>query len=451
MINLRKDVGVLNFIKETAQKQLVIIGIGIMFSDARAMIEKQGLVDKKYKSITLIDGDEKKLGQKTEFFDQKLEIKGYNYLEKYIGEEVAILVTSQQYADILYRLENDYANLSGATLYAFPDMKAKDLLPQEGSRKRFILFNIPTHSNIGDHAIASAEVEFLHDHFENQIVEITREDFNLYRINLRNYINKNDILMFTGGGNIGTLWESNNDVLLAMLEDYPNNKVFIFPQTIYYSDDEYGHKKHSKSLEIYNNHKNLTICARDEKTYKSAVEDYPSCQVVLMPDMVLYTNHVEPILSRDNIMLCLKKDKESILSEDSKSYLERLVREHVEKITINDTIAENNIDPKLRDKFIDDKIREFKKSELVITDRLHGMIFAAISNTPCIALNNVNHKMKYTYKWFNNLSHINFVDNIEDISENIIRMINVNGNYDDDSFAGKFEELANVIKDIVDT
>ncbi len=37
---------------------------------------------------------------------------------------------------------------------------------------------------------------------------------------------------------------------------------------------------------------------------------------------------------------------------------------------------------------LNSKFAEFLSSGLVITDRLHGMIFAAITGTPCIALDN---------------------------------------------------------------
>lgn len=40
------------------------------------------------------------------------------------------------------------------------------------------------------------------------------------------------------------------------------------------------------------------------------------------------------------------------------------------------------------------KLLEFSDSEAVITDRLHGMVFAAIMNTPCMVLTNCNYKIK---------------------------------------------------------
>lgn len=64
----------------------------------------------------------------------------------------------------------------------------------------------------------------------------------------------------------------------------------------------------------------------------------------------------------------------------------------------------------------------FKSSELIITDRLHGMIFAAITSTPCIAVSNYNHKIKAQYNWIKHLNYIRFCEDIENIENEIINL-----------------------------
>ena len=50
----------------------------------------------------------------------------------------------------------------------------------------------------------------------------------------------------------------------------------------------------------------------------------------------------------------------------------------------------------------------------MITDRLHGMIFAAITGTPCVVLQNNNHKIKATYEsWLRPLKHIRLQENFD--------------------------------------
>ena len=51
----------------------------------------------------------------------------------------------------------------------------------------------------------------------------------------------------------------------------------------------------------------------------------------------------------------------------------------------------------------------FRKSELVVTDRLHGMIFCFITNTPGMVFLNNNHKVLTSYEWIKKAKHIQLV------------------------------------------
>ena len=43
--------------------------------------------------------------------------------------------------------------------------------------------------------------------------------------------------------------------------------------------------------------------------------------------------------------------------------------------------------------------KEIQESELVVTDRLHGMISSYINNVPAIVFSNYNHKIISSYEW----------------------------------------------------
>ena len=57
------------------------------------------------------------------------------------------------------------------------------------------------------------------------------------------------------------------------------------------------------------------------------------------------------------------------------------------------------INSDVRKQFIDKKIREFSEYSLVITDRLHAMVFSALGHTPCIAFDNSSKKVSGVYEW----------------------------------------------------
>ena len=84
-------------------------------------------------------------------------------------------------------------------------------------------------------------------------------------------------------------------------------------------------------------------------------------------------------------------------------------------------ILENSFDLDLREQKLDELLNKFTNSSLVITDRIHGMIFSYLTQTPCIALNNYNHKVRCEYDWIKESNYTNFLENYSaDVFRNIV-------------------------------
>ena len=84
----------------------------------------------------------------------------------------------------------------------------------------------------------------------------------------------------------------------------------------------------------------------------------------------------------------------------------------------------------------------FASSGLVITDRLHGMIFCAITNTPFIVLNNSNGKVRGVFnEWIKNNYPIAFADSKNDLSAKRNDVISLRSN------KGMAKEHFNTIRD----
>lgn len=52
---------------------------------------------------------------------------------------------------------------------------------------------------------------------------------------------------------------------------------------------------------------------------------------------------------------------------------------------------------------------------LVITNRLHGIIFSAITETSCIVVNSLSHKIAGCYEWLQGCSYIRFADDTDSV------------------------------------
>ena len=93
----------------------------------------------------------------------------------------------------------------------------------------------------------------------------------------------------------------------------------------------------------------------------------------------------------------------------------------------------------------DDKLEEFASSEIVVTDRLHGMIFAALTETPCIVVNSMSHKLRGCYEWIKSLDYIRFVEDFDLIPAVIQELKHVRPQYDraaaEKAMAPLYEEL----------
>lgn len=279
-------------------------------------------------------------------------------------------------------------------------------------KRKFILLNTPEHGNLGDHAIAMAEREFLEKYFENiPVVEIPgdwlRRDFFIFR----RIIGKNDMLLMTGGGFMGDLWPREENLVRDVLKYFPNNKIFFFPQTVYFTDTENGKKELEKSRKIYQHHKKVFMCLRDQSSYQLVKNEFRNNQnIELYPDMVLglQTKKID-VAKRQNVLLCFREDKEQSISEQVKRTIIATVKQCGKEYLETTTVEKYAISPAQREIVVYKKLQEFRNSELVITDRLHAMLFAAITGTPCIAFDNCSKKVSGVYEWIYQLKYIKIV------------------------------------------
>lgn len=300
--------------------------------------------------------------------------------------------------------------------------------------KNLIVMGIPHHPNTGDSAIALAQDRMLNKCFPKHKIYYLQEDYlDVCAKKAKEFIDDDDIIFLTGGGNLGDIYQTPEIGRRAVIELFPNNKIIIFPQTAYFSNTENGRKELEISKEIYNSHKHLIIMAREKKSYDFMKEHFYNAKVYLTPDIVM-SMIKKSHKKRNGALLMIRVDREKVLNNSDVEIIEKLVDEKFGEYKFSDMDLTNkiiNISDNSRDKILEDKFNEFQTAQLVITDRLHGMIFAAITETPCVVFSNFNHKITESYKWLENLGYIKFCDNIENIEAKIDEVISVeNINYD---------------------
>lgn len=307
----------------------------------------------------------------------------------------------------------------------------------------------PIHGNLGDHAIAMSERIIL-DRLGKNVFEIPGKLlFDLEAINKLNVMNGNPILV-SGGGFLGTLWYHDERVVRNLIQSNPDSDILLFPNTVVYEDSIYGQEEFQKAIEIYRFHKHLKLYAREKKTYE--VMKKLSNNVALSPDMVMYLRKDDGNFEREGCLMCLRNDCEKTMADsESEKIITWVKTVFGEDITWSDTVVDHPIPIENREKELDDKFQEFQYSSLVITDRLHGMIFAAITGTPCIVFNSKSPKVLGCYEWIKHLPYIKFCESPEELSSIYNAMPRGSQRYDNQEISKNFDGLIRDLITIGDT
>lgn len=294
-------------------------------------------------------------------------------------------------------------------------------LEQYRGKKKCLVMLAADYGNLGDVAITYAQEKFLREQLPGyEIVDVpissTLLDLNAWR----DVCTTDDIITVVGGGNMTDLYFDIELLRQMAVEAFPNNRVILFPQTMFFSETPAGRYMRKRAKKVYSGHNNLTISSREQLSFQAMKEMIPSS--LFMPDIVMTLDEREPAVERKGITLCLRQDKESKVTDDFKSELEEeLLKNH--KLTHYDThIGRDRLTLKAREEELHKIWSQFRSSEWVVTDRLHGMIFAFITGTPCIVLPNNNYKIEGCYSWIKECGYIHYIDNHTSIDD-VINMI----------------------------
>lgn len=312
--------------------------------------------------------------------------------------------------------------------------------------KKVVLFGVPTYGNIGDAAITVATEQFIKDNLrEYEYIKILDEETKEKIDEMKKILTDKDVLLLQGGGNFGDEYIILEERRRMIVEAFPNNKIILMPQTIYFNDTEYGRSELEKSKNTYKKHKDLTLIAREEVSYNIMKKEFPNNNIILTPDIVMYLNETKNE-ERHGALLVMRSDLEKVLNESQMSKISELVSKYFNKQVITDThIGDEQIPCEVRREVFEDKLQEFRKSEIVITDRLHGMIFAAITSTPCIALGNYNHKIESSFEWLKNQGYIKFIKDTEDLEGEITKLKDKNINYNNEFSVKEYKKILDII------
>lgn len=221
------------------------------------------------------------------------------------------------------------------------------------------------------------------------------------------------------GGNLGNIYMSAEHLRRDVISMFHNNKIVVFPQTMNFSNDLIGKIEFNRTKRIYSKHRYLYLFARERKSLNKMKDLCLWNQAKIAPDIVLSLKIHLSEGKRRGVLLCLRNDLEGVLSHDEKDMILNICREQYASVCMTDTFEKDLPQNYLRRRILEKKLNEFSSAQLVVTDRLHGMIFAVLTGTPCIVFDNCDGKVHAVYEWISYLKNIVFVTSISQFAAKI--------------------------------
>lgn len=289
------------------------------------------------------------------------------------------------------------------------------------SKQNIIMLGTPVHGNLGDQAIVVAEKKFFSKlgFSKNTIFEFQTDTLNQYYESILKSLTRFSVVIIDGGGNLGSYWPNEHERIMRILSLVDNCPIIMFPETIYYSKDDFEQNFLLSDLPIFSKASNCLYMLRDKQSYDFFENHLKLTKHIYVPDIVfsLKSESRKKKKNTKKIAFIFRSDKEKAVGDNEIAVLKDFLRQKGYSIESLNTISRRKRISKVsREKEIIHLFKKISKAELVVTDRLHGMIFSYVNNTKCFSLNNLNKKVEGSYFWIssdNNYMVRDKIDNLE--------------------------------------
>ncbi len=318
------------------------------------------------------------------------------------------------------------------------------------NKARIFIFNKPEHGNLGDQAIGMAQQQLLKKYEKDyMVIELATEECILISDIIERELREDDILIIYDGGFIGTLWEMEHESVVKALTIGKNNLMLLLPHVMYFSDDEAGRKLTQEFKKIVHSAKNLHLFLRDQKTYDFTIDtlEFDKEKAYLAPDLVAMLKVDIEKTERNGVLFCLRTDKERVPNQNLEKVKDYIVKNNYD-VTYTTTVIDTKLDEDTREPYVVDLLKVFSKHKLLVTDRLHGMLFGLITGTPCIAFDNVSKKVSGVYNlYLNKLPSIRFYNSYDEVDLSVVETLMDMGHVDFDKniLQHYYDEIYNVL------
>ncbi len=281
-------------------------------------------------------------------------------------------------------------------------------------RQNIYVFLCGFYQNLGDMALTYAQERFLRHEFPGaNIILIPSVDTYAATKYIKKRIRPHDLVTVLGGGNMGDMYISLENARLHVVKSLKKNHIVCFPQTYVFSNTKTGKQREAISRKVYGSHPNIDIFVREPFSLERIRHALPRNRIGCCPDTVLSLPPRNARHERKNVLICLRKDQEQRTESAFRAKLIGALEKEVGSI-----IARDTVDVRLEEctpQTYADTLERFwdllGACKVAITDRLHCVIFCVLTRTPCVAIDNANHKISGVYQaWLRKIPYIRFLE-----------------------------------------
>ncbi len=171
----------------------------------------------------------------------------------------------------------------------------------------YALMDFPNHSNVGDSAIWIGELAFFDAHVGRpaSFVNTCYDDPGAVAAHL-----PEGPIFIHGGGNFGDIWPQHQKFRLRALEALRGRPLVQLPQSIYFNDTA----ARDETARAIAAHGAFTLMVRDQPSFELAKAHF-DCEVRLAPDAAVNIRHLSSPPPRAEVISFLRGDRESAWAE----------------------------------------------------------------------------------------------------------------------------------------
>ena len=298
---------------------------------------------------------------------------------------------------------------------------------------KIVLLDVPDYPNVGDSAIFVG----LMNYFRHKGIDVEMAS-SIDTLNHK-FTSQAETVVLLGGGSFGGLYPVSDEHRIFVMSLRSPDALFIqCPQSIHFVSDEFE----NQICEALAMLKNRRVSVRDKESQvrlsKNGIDAklLPDSSIFLTPsDFALPDSKVIP----GSVVYLVRQDGEALYefagSVDAKWLSDGILLRVTSKLRklgrYADSIANLlNPTPRRWEKIARKRLERGRKilgnAEIVVTDRLHGMILALLAGKKVVALDNSNFKLsRYSQIWLDSEPNLLFVRSLDDVESIITQLLQV--------------------------